>query len=83
MRINAFLSAGMAIWQNTNIKFGTQFSEVYAIDEGIVFVGEDGVEYVWYADSGEISIREPDDEPPWIDDDCGFDPYLGCYSEDC
>ena len=24
-----------------------------------------------------------DGEPSWIDDDCGFDPYLGCYSDDC
>jgi hypothetical protein len=23
------------------------------------------------------------DEPDWIDDDCGFDPYMGCYTEDC
>lgn len=23
------------------------------------------------------------DEPADIDDDCGFDPYLGCYTEDC
>ena len=24
-----------------------------------------------------------DDEPGDIDDDCGFDPYLGCYTDDC
>ena len=24
-----------------------------------------------------------DNEPSWIDDDCGFDPYLGCYTDDC
>ena len=24
-----------------------------------------------------------DDEPTDIDDDCGFDPYLGCFSDDC
>lgn len=24
-----------------------------------------------------------DDEPDWIDDDMGFDPYLGCYTDDC
>jgi hypothetical protein len=23
------------------------------------------------------------DEPANIDDDCGFDPYLGCFTEDC
>ena len=24
-----------------------------------------------------------DDEPAFIDDDCGFDPYMGCYADDC
>lgn len=24
-----------------------------------------------------------DDEPADIDDDCGFDPYEGCYTWDC
>lgn len=23
------------------------------------------------------------DEPGWIDDDCGFDPYMGCFTDDC
>ena len=23
------------------------------------------------------------EEPAWIDNDCGFDPYLGCYTDDC
>lgn len=22
-------------------------------------------------------------EPADVDDDCGFDPYLGCYTDDC
>ena len=26
---------------------------------------------------------EGDDEPADIDDDCGFDPYEGCYTYDC
>lgn len=26
----------------------------------------------------------PCDPEPWgIDDDCGFDPYMGCYTDDC
>ena len=25
----------------------------------------------------------PDLEPADIDDDCGFDPYMGCYTDDC
>lgn len=24
-----------------------------------------------------------DDEPADIDDDTGFDPYMGCYTDDC
>ena len=36
--------------------------------------------------TGEVLWRSSDDtwqdEPAWIDDDCGFDPYLGCYSDD-
>lgn len=27
--------------------------------------------------------EEEDEEPADIDDDCGFDPYLGCYTDDC
>lgn len=26
---------------------------------------------------------EDEDEPDDIDDDCGFDPYEGCYTYDC
>lgn len=26
---------------------------------------------------------ESEDEPADIDDDCGFDPYEGCYTYDC
>ena len=26
---------------------------------------------------------ESEDEPGNIDDDCGFNPYLGCYTDDC
>ena len=24
-----------------------------------------------------------DEEPDYCDDDCGFDPYMGCYTDDC
>lgn len=27
--------------------------------------------------------KDSDDEPADIDDDCGFDPYEGCYTYDC
>lgn len=26
---------------------------------------------------------QPPEEPDNCDDDCGFDPYLGCYTDDC
>ncbi len=39
------------------------------------------------AETGEILFCdigvEDDPEPYGIDDDCGFDPYLGCYTDDC
>ena len=31
----------------------------------------------------EIRQLEDYEEPADIDDDCGFDPYMGCYSYDC
>lgn len=39
-------------------------------------------------ETGEIILSaevgdDSDDEPDWIDDDMGFDPYLGCYTDDC
>lgn len=36
-------------------------------------------EIVWNA----ADAQEYDYEPADIDDDCGFDPYMGCYSDDC
>lgn len=38
---------------------------------------------VWN-DSGEVvATTDPDDEEFWTDDECGFDPYEGCYTYDC
>lgn len=36
-------------------------------------------------DTGAVlyEITDCDPEPWGIDDDCGFDPYLGCYTDDC
>lgn len=28
-------------------------------------------------------FERPYDEPAFIDDDCGFDPYEGCFTYDC
>ena len=30
-----------------------------------------------------MNYFEGDDEPADIDSDCGFDPYMGCYTDDC
>lgn len=53
----------------------------YTIDNNIEW-DEDDVPEEW-----KFSIEEMEDdeyEEPWdIDDDCGFDPYMGCYSYDC
>ena len=39
-------------------------------------------------DTGEVeaeftSSNNDYNEPDNIDDDCGFDPYMGCYTDDC
>ena len=42
---------------------------------------------VWDETGEEVAYFDPAeeflDEPADIDDDCGFDPYLGCYTNDC
>ena len=37
---------------------------------------------VW-AGNAVTNYFEEDDEPADIDSDCGFDPYMGCYTDDC
>lgn len=44
--------------------------------------------YQWYEEFAYEGYTTPeetegDDEPADIDDDCGFDPYEGCYTDDC
>ena len=44
--------------------------------------------YQWYEEFTYEGYTTPeniegDDEPADIDDDCGFDPYEGCYTYDC
>lgn len=46
------------------------------------------VSLVWDETGEEVAYSDPseeysDDEPADIDDDCGFDPYLGCFTDDC
>jgi hypothetical protein len=45
---------------------------------------------VWDENGEEIAFFDPENpdecgEPDWdgCDDDCGFDPYMGCYTDDC
>lgn len=46
-----------------------------------------GNHYQWHEEytlAGYRNLKQTnDDEPDDIDDDCGFDPYLGFYANDC
>lgn len=47
--------------------------------DNIAIVDDTTGEVVWSLDAD----KNPFEEPDWIDDDCGFDPYLGCFTDDC
>lgn len=47
--------------------------------ENIAIVDDMTGEVVWSLDTDENPFEEPAD----IDDDCGFDPYEGCFTYDC
>lgn len=36
----------------------------------------------YHFDKGDCVEREYYDEPDY-NEDCGFDPYMGCYTDDC
>lgn len=59
----------------------------YACYEAAKTIGEyadRSVSLVWDDTGEEVAYSDPsDDEPADIDDDCGFDPYLGCFTDDC
>lgn len=38
---------------------------------------------VWDETGELIASTSEEEEPADIDDDCGFDPYEGCYTYDC
>lgn len=60
--------------------FPTEEEAQYNIDNNIEW-DEDDIPEDW-----DFTIEESEDEyeePGNIDDDCGFDPYMGCYSDDC
>ena len=37
----------------------------------------------WDRGDDYIADLDEDYEPVNVDDDCGFDPYMGCYTDDC
>lgn len=49
---------------------------------GYYYKGEDDDYPCCHCEDGDIVPCEYD-EPADIDDDCGFDPYEGCYTYDC
>ena len=63
----------------------------YACYEAAKTIGEyahRSVSLVWDETGDEVAYSDPsgeysDDEPADIDNDCGFDPYLGCFTDDC
>ena len=63
----------------------------YACYEAAKIIGEyadRSVSLVWDETGEEVAYSDPsgeysDDEPADIDDDCGFGPYFGCYTNDC
>ena len=60
--------------------FDTQAEAQYNIDNNIEW-DEDDIPEDWG-----FTVEPVDDEyeePADIDDDCGFDPYCGCYTYDC
>lgn len=54
-----------------------------AVDcDNVVIIDEQTGEILW--DKLDELYKNIDiEESEWIDDDCGFDPYLGCYDFDC
>lgn len=63
----------------------------YACYEAAKTISEytgNGVSLVWDETGDEVACSDSfveyfDDEPADIDDDCGFDPYEGCFTYDC
>ena len=47
-------------------------------DEGCGPLGECDDYDFFFGDDGMFP-----DEPDDIDDDCGYDPYMGCFTDDC
>ena len=73
------------------VEFDTIDVEVDTTSVTLFKVGECdhcGNHYQWHEEFTYEGYTTPeetegDDEPADIDDDCGFDPYEGCYTYDC
>lgn len=60
--------------------FGYETQADAVLDMQNVEWDEDDVPENWRF---EVVPYEEDEEPADIDDDCGFDPYAGCFTYDC
>ena len=68
-------------WTHCLGEFPTEEEAQYHIDHDIEWE-EDDVPEDW--DFTIEPVDKDEDDEPWdIDDDCGFDPYMGCYTDDC
>lgn len=71
-------------------EFSTLFQKSRDIINGMYGFHTEEIEaiYIIDVDTGEVLAEckpEVEDYGDWdnCDDDCGFDPYLGCYTDDC
>lgn len=66
------------LYEIINIETEEVVETLEYFDEAIDFINE-------HPNKDDLYIRSVDgcDEPNDIDDDFGFDPYMGCYSYDC
>ena len=73
---SAFEGTGMDMTDPKNIHSCEEYAHqlfMYCADR----IADDfGFEWEW-------EYSNDYDEPDNIDDDCGFDPYMGCFSDDC
>lgn len=60
--------------------FGYETQADAVLDMQNVEWDEDDVPENWRF---EVVPYDEDEEPADIDDDCGFDPYAGCFTYDC
>ena len=70
------------------IKFDDSWGEGAYLSRSIVMDGKEWDKFIEELNRirGEIvaEVAEPDDDPDWdYNEDMGYDPYLGCYTDDC